>query len=33
MSDEAGLQYTLPHLSLGLDERQRIFELRLRKLV
>ena len=33
MSDELGLQYILPHPSLGPNECQRIFELRLRKLV
>ena len=33
MSDEVDLQYILPHSSLGLDERQRIYEQRLRKLV
>jgi hypothetical protein len=33
MSDEAGIHYILPHPSLGLDKCQRIFELRLRKLV
>ena len=33
MSDEVDLQYILPHPSLGLDERQRIFGQRLRKLV
>ncbi|KAI9455829.1 quinon protein alcohol dehydrogenase-like superfamily [Boletus coccyginus] len=33
MSHEVDLQYIVPHSSLGLDECQRIFELRLRKLV
>ncbi|KAI9455830.1 quinon protein alcohol dehydrogenase-like superfamily [Boletus coccyginus] len=33
MSHEVDLQYIIPHSSLGLDERQRVFELRLRKLV
>ena len=33
MSDEVGSQYILPRPSLGLDERQRIFERRLRMLV
>ena len=33
MSDEVDLQYILPHPSLGLDERQRIFGQRLCKLV
>ncbi|KAF8120856.1 quinon protein alcohol dehydrogenase-like superfamily [Boletus edulis] len=32
MSDEVGLQYMVPDLSLGLDEYQRIFDIRLRKL-
>ena len=33
MSDQVALDYILPHPSLGLDECQRIFELRLRKMV
>ena len=33
MSDQVALEYILPHPSLGLDECQRIFELRLRKMV
>lgn len=33
MSDQVDLQHILPDLSLGLEECQRIFELRLRKLV
>ena len=33
MSDEVDVQCILPHPSLGADECQRIFELRLRELV
>ena len=33
MSDQVALEYILPHPSLGLDECQRIFELRLREMV
>ena len=32
-SDQVALEYILPHPSLGLDDCQRIFELRLRKMV
>jgi len=33
MSDQVDLEYILPDVSLGLEERQRLFELRLRNLV
>ncbi|KAF8553719.1 WD40 repeat-like protein [Imleria badia] len=33
VSDEVDVEYILPHPSLGLDERERMFELRLRKML